>query len=160
MDKEKSTIENEISKISLDLENLNKMTKLKDIIKIHKEIKKNINSTNEKILKVEKLFESYNETDDVNVTDNTNKTNKTDKTNETSKVEKKNKLTDDDIYEKYSKDISEIMNTNIEDIPIETLVEFYINTEKKIKFCEKYIESKKMELIYCDDKTELDQVNN
>ncbi len=119
------TIEDDLLFISNEINKINKSTKLKDILKKHKEIKTYISSTTKKITTIEELFES--------------------------EIEESKEIIDDETYEKYSKDIADIVELDINDFTVETLVKKYRSTTKKIICCENYLKSKKMEIIYCDN---------
>lgn len=120
-------IEEELELISLELNKLSKSTKLKDILKKHKDIKTHISITTDKIETLEELFES--------------------------EILEPVEIIDDETYEKYTKEISEIvenMESDIDDLSVELLVKKYRSTTKKILCCEQYLNSKKLEVTYCD----------
>lgn len=125
-------VENELDLISEELTKLGKSTKLKDILKKHKTIKTNLNVTSEKLASLKTTFES------AIVANN---------------VDQQKEIIDDETYDKYSKEITEILETNFDELDLETQVKKYKVLAKKIQCCETFLKSKKMELIDCD-KTE------
>ena len=127
-----NTIEKQLSNISADLDELSNTTKLKDIFKKHKDIKKKLGSATEKLDELEKIFNS-----EINY----------------SNIDPADKLISDETYEIYSKEIYDFIDdfsSNSENTSIELLMEKYKLTIDKIHLCEKYLESKKMEITYCD----------
>lgn len=125
--KEDTTIEEDLSNISAEINKLGNSTKLKDILKKHKDTRVNISLATEKISKIEELFDS--------------------------EIEEPANVIDDETYEKYSKEITEAVDIDVNEFGVETLVKKYRSIAKKIFCCENYLKSKKMEIIYCD-KTE------
>lgn len=123
---DKKTIENEIEEISENLTQLSKSTKLKDILKKHKSIKNSLSETFEKINLLKTSFESN--------------------------IESPKEIIDDSTYDKYSKEITEILESDFDQIDIESQIKKYKLLVKKITSCETHLKSKKMEIIDCDKK--------
>ena len=117
-------IQEQLDLISSELDELNESTKLKDIFKKHKDIKKKIGIANDKLENLEKIFNS--------------------------EMIENSEIINDETYETYSKDISLILDDDIEQIPVEILINKHKDIMQKINMCEKYLESKKMEIINCD----------
>ncbi len=117
-------IEDDLKNISDDINKLSKSTKLKDILKKHKTIKISIDKTTEKVNSLVKSFEE--------------------------EFEEPKEIITDETYEKYSKDIADFVDLNIDDIKINQMVKKYRSITKKILCCETYLKSKKMQLIECD----------
>ena len=119
-------LENYLEKISDELTSLSKST--------------NLNVTLDKFKSVENLLSNANEQYNLNKL-------------EFEDNEKNNdiiKNIDDETYEKFSKDITKIYETNWDKLNIETQIKKYKILNKKIKQCELYLKSKKLEIINCD----------
>lgn len=121
----KDTIENELSHVSEELIKLSKATKLKDILKKHKTIKTDLDNSTKKLNDLKESFES-----------------------EQKDSQKEN--IDDETFDKYSKEIAEMLETNLEDLDLESQIKKFKTLSKKIFVCESYLKSKKMEIIDCD----------
>lgn len=119
-------IDETLTKISEDLTKLSKSTKLKDILKKHKHIKQELSIVSDQINQSKTLFES--------------------------EIETSTEIIDDDTYEKYTKDITDVMDLDLDELDLETQIKKYRSVAKKILCCENYIKSKKMDLIDCDKK--------
>ena len=117
-------IQEQLDLISSELDELNESTKLKDIFKKHKDIKKKIGIVSDKLENLEKLFDS--------------------------EIIENSEIINDETYETYSKEISLILDDDIEQLPVEILINKHKDIMQKINMCQKYLESKKMEIINCD----------
>lgn len=118
-------IDEELNMISLDIEKLDKYTNIIKINKKHKQIKQTLNDIFETVNKLKETFENIE--------------------NENEKI-----ITDDE-YELYMKEINEI---NIDDLELSEQIEKYKYFSNIIDLVTKYMNSKKMEKIICNDKTE------
>lgn len=123
-----SRIESDLESISEELTKLSKATKLKDILKKHKTIKTNLDDVSNKINLIKSSFELANE----NSKD----------------------VIDDETYDKYSKEILDLLETDFDNLDIDTQVKKYKILSKKIMCCDNYLKSKKIEIIDCDKKQE------
>ena len=127
-------LDNKIDEISNELDVLNKSTKLKDILKKHKQIKNNLDDVYGKVKTIKTIFENIDSKKDSNKDDNKD-------------------IIDDATYDKYTKDINEIIKT-INDKKLENQIAKYKILSKKVIACENYLKSKKMEIIECPDEDE------
>lgn len=118
-------IEDDLLSISTDITKLSKSTKLKEILKKNKAVKLNIDKVTEKIQVLKKSFET--------------------------EIEESELVVSDEIYEKYSKEISSFVELDMDDLQIDQMIKKYKSITKKIQCCETYLKSKKMDLIDCDN---------
>lgn len=127
-------MQKEIDQISDELVKLSKATKLKDILKKHKNIKNNLNNAQENLNLLKNNFESND-------------------------VEKETQMVqiDDDTYEKYSKEILDTFEIDFDKIDIETQIKKYKLLSKKISSCDNYLKTKKMEIINCDKNIDIEK---
>jgi hypothetical protein len=119
------SIDKSITSIEEKLKELNKCVNLGDILKQNKNVEIDINKLEGKIKNLQNEVEKLNENDE----------------------DDKSDLIDDEKYQKYVLDIEKYVNDfdNLHDV--EKQVETYKKMLHKIKLCEEYLNSKKIEII-------------
>jgi maltodextrin utilization protein YvdJ len=126
-----SNIEIDISDISTSLSGLETVTNLSELIQKHKSICLNIDDASNKLLNIKKSL-------NVDQLDNSNNSNNSEN------------IIDKEIYDKYHADILNSSSLNVDSMNLSDQIILHNNLSIKMRACEKYLKSKKMELVECD----------
>lgn len=130
LEKENDDIGKIISKIHAESEELRKETNLSSRIKKHAQIKKKISMTEQNLYKIKDLIDEKNK-------------------------DGKQEIITDEKYEKNMKTINKLTENN--DGSLEEQIELHNKLVRLINECKTYLESKKVELIKCEDESELSE---
>ena len=132
--KEDDDIGKIISKIHIESEELRKETNLSSRIKKHAQIKKKISATEQDLYKIRDLLDEKQNKD------------------------KNQEIISDEKYEKNMKTINKLTENN--DDSLEEQIELHNKLTRLINECKSYLGSKKMELVKCEDDSELSETCN